>query len=411
MLSRLSPIALIADSLKNNAQKTVTEKYWKCIINPDLFLYHRCKQDIRESGRLKIIEKNLRQCFVKVVPSSDDDLWHLYNIIYRGDEVYAYSSRAIKSDEEYSRPKSAERFSAFMGVTVESVSWDKFLGRLRVHGLICHAPDIIPTGAHHTLNIALNQPLTIVKKEWPKHLLDRITKASKTEKTLLILSIDDESFAIAETKQYGVEIKIEEHVKLPGKLEADKRVNATRQYFRRALDSLNQLWSTTHNPIMIVGVGFIKNDFRNFVTDEAPEMSKSIIDVKSVNNGGIAGIYEALRSGVLLKASHQLRIVDETEIMEETLKRLGKGNATVTYGLDQVEKAAKMSAVEKMIIADILLRDAEEDQRLHLEDLMREVEQRRGTVTVISTEHEAGSKLLALGGIAALLRFPLYNND
>lgn len=359
---------------------------------------------------MKTIEKNLRQCFVKVVPSSDDDLWHLYNIIYKGDEVYAYSSRAIKSDEEYSRPKSAERVSAFMGVTVESVSWDKFLGRLRVHGLICHAPDIIPTGAHHTLNIALDQPLTIVKKEWPKHLLDRITKASRTEKTLLILSIDDESFAIAETKQYGVEIKIEEHVKLPGKLEADKRTNATRQYFHRALDSLNQRWSTTHNPIMIIGVGFIKNDFRNFVTDEAPEMSKSIVDVKSVNNGGIAGIYEALRSGVLLKASHQLRIVDETEAMEEALKRLGKGDATVTYGIDQVEKAAKMSAVEKMIIADILLRDAEEDQRLHLEDLMREVEQKRGNVTVISTEHEAGSKLLALGGIAALLRFPLYDS-
>jgi stalled ribosome rescue protein Dom34 len=29
-------------------------------------------------------------------------------------------------------------------------------------------------------------------------------------------------------------------------------------------------------------------------------------------------------------------------------------------------------------------------------------------VTVVSTEHEAGSKLLALGGIAALLRFPIY---
>ena len=121
---------------------------------------------------MKITEKNLNQGFVKVVPDSPDDLWHLYNVIYKGDEVYAYTSRAIKSDTSSSRPKSAERFSVFMGVTVESVSWDKFLGKLRVHGLICHAPDIIPTGAHHTISIALNQPVTIVKKEWPKHLLD-----------------------------------------------------------------------------------------------------------------------------------------------------------------------------------------------------------------------------------------------
>ncbi|MCX6643719.1 MAG: hypothetical protein NT043_00715, partial [Candidatus Bathyarchaeota archaeon] len=242
---------------------------------------------------MKIIEKNLGQGFVKVVPGSPDDLWHLYNVIYKGDEAYAYTSRAIKNDTETSRPKSAERVSAFIGVTVESVSWDKFLGKLRVHGLICHAPDIIPTGAHHTLSIALNQPLTIVKKEWPKHLLDRLERASETEKPMLIISIDDEGFAIAETKQYGVEIKVEERMRLPGKHEADKRVEATKAYFRRVLNSLQQLWAQNRSPIVIIGAGFVKNDFVRFLSEEAQEMSKAVADVKSVNNGGTAGVYEA----------------------------------------------------------------------------------------------------------------------
>ncbi len=357
---------------------------------------------------MKIIEKNLDRDFIKVVPDSQDDLWHLYNSIYKGDEVYAYSSRAIKTDQEYSRPKSAERVSAFMGVKVESVSWDKFLGKLRVHGLICHAPEIIPTGAHHTLNIALNQPLTIVKREWPKHIVDRLTRASETEKALLILAIDDEGFAIAETKQYGVEMKVEERVKLPGKLEAEKRSAVMKDYFNRALNSLSQLWAAQHNLIVIVGVGFVKNDFAKFVADNAGDLAKAVVDVKSVNNGGVSGIYEALRSGVLLKAAAQLRIVDETETMEEAMKRLGKGEATVTYGLGAVEQAVQVCAVEKLIVADTMLRESEEEQRLHLETLMRAVEQRRGSVAVVSTEHEAGAKLLALGGIVALLRFPVY---
>ncbi|MCJ7558998.1 mRNA surveillance protein pelota [Candidatus Bathyarchaeota archaeon] len=357
---------------------------------------------------MKITEKNREKGFVKVVPDSFDDLWHLYNVIYKGDEVYAYTSRVIKSVQEYSRPKSGERVSAFMGVTVESVTWDKFLGKLRVHGIICHAPDIIPTGAHHTLNISLNQPLTIVKKDWPKHLVDRLTRASETEKPMLILAIDDEGFAIAETKQYGVEIKVEERMKLPGKLEAEKRSAATKEYFNRTLKSLSQLWSPKRSPIVILGVGFIKNDFAKFLSDEDSDVSKSVVDVKSVNNGGVAGIYEALRSGVLLKAAKQLRIVDETETMEEVMKRLGKGEATITYGLTEVEGAVKMGAVEKLVLADTMLRESQEEQRLHLEELMREVEQRRGSVTVVSTEHEAGAKLLALGGIAALLRFPVY---
>jgi protein pelota len=359
---------------------------------------------------VKIIEKNVSQGFVKVVPDSPDDLWHLYNVIYSGDEVYAYSSRAIKTDTEGSRPKSGERFSAFMGVKVISVGWDKFLGKLRVHGTICHAPDIVPTGAHHTISVALNQPVTIVKKEWPKHLLDRIVRASETEKPLLIISIDDEGFAIAETKQYGVEIRVEERMRLPGKHEADKRVEATKAYFKRALNSLSQLWIHNHSLIVVIGVGFVKGDFVSYLSEEAKEMSKSIVDVKSVNNGGTSGIYEALRSGLLLKASHQLRIVDETETMEEVMKRLGKGEGTVTYGLEAVENAIMMGAVEKLVVADTTLRDAEETKRLKLEELMHQVEKRNASVTVVSTEHEAGAKLIALGGIAALLRFQIYQN-
>jgi protein pelota len=334
----------------------------------------------------------------------------LYNVIYKGDEVYAYSSRAIKSDQEYSRPKSGERVSAFMGVTVEYVLWDRFLGKLRVHGLIIHAPDIIPTGAHHTLSIVLNQPLTIVKKEWPKHLLDRLTRASRTEKPIIILAIDDEGFAIAETKQYGVDIKVEERVKLPGKLEADKRKAATKDYFKRAVNSLNQFWSTSHSPIVIVGVDFVKNNFAKFLSDEATDMAKMVVDVKSVNNGGVSGIYEALRSGVLLRTAKQMRVVYETEVMEEVMKRLGKGEGTVTYGVEAVENAVGMGAVEKLVLADTLLRESGDEQRFHLEKLMQEAEQRRGSITVVSTEHEAGAKLLALSGIAALLRFPIHGD-
>jgi protein pelota len=360
---------------------------------------------------LKIIETNLRQGFIKVVPDSQDDFWHLYNIILKGDEVYAYTSRAIKSDSEANRPKSAERFSAFMGVRVESVTWDKFLGRLRVHGIIIHAPDIIPEGAHHTINVSINHPITIVKSTWQKHHLDRLKRASEAEKSLLIVAIDDEGYALVETKQYGIEIKVEERVKLPGKNEADKRQGATNEYYKRVLASLNQLWSQSHNSIVILGTGFVKNDFASYMKENAGEMAKALTDVKSVNNGGVAGIYEALRSGVLLKSTHKMRVADETEVMEEAMKRLGKGEGTITYGLDEVERAAQIGAIEKLILADSLLRESDDETRLRIEKILDEVEHRAGAVTVVSTEHEAGSKLLALGGVAALLRFPLFRGS
>jgi protein pelota len=357
---------------------------------------------------LRILEINLKKGFAKVIPDSSDDFWHLYNVIYRNDEVFAYTTREVKPDEKYARPGRGERVSVFLGVKVEEVAWDKLLGRLRVHGTITEAPDNIPVGAHHTLSIALNTPLTIVKDKWPKHQVDRLQRAARTsEKPIVIISIDDEGFAIATTAQYGVEVKLEERIRLPGKLEAEKRGNALNEYFTKTVDSLRRVWTEGRNPIVVIGVGFVKNDFARFLQNEAPDIAKSVADVKSVNNGGVVGIHEALRSGVLLKTFKQMRIAEESEIIEEVLKRLGKSEATVTYGLDEVGKVARSGAVEKLVLADTALRESSDEKRLAMEGIMKEVEQKGGSVVIISTEHEAGVKLLALGGAAAILRFAI----
>jgi len=357
---------------------------------------------------LKILEINLKKDFVKVVPETMDDFWHLYNVIYKNDEVYAYTTREIKPDEKYARPKRGERVSVFLGVRVEDVAWDRFLGKLRIHGTICEAPETVPTGAHHSLSIALNTPLTIVKKKWADHQIGRLQRARQTsEKPIIIVALDDEGYAIATTAQYGLEIKIEERVKLPGKLETEKRSAATNEYFKRITSNLRQTMAATPSPVVIIGVGFVKNDFVRFLQNEAKDLAKSVVDTKSVNSGGAAGIYEALRSGVLLTAMKRLRVVEETGIIEEILKRLGKGEAAVTYGFEDVEKATKMGAVERLVLADTMLRESSDEMRLRNEGLMREVEQKGGQVIVVSTEHEAGTKLLSLSGVAALLRFAI----
>jgi len=174
------------------------------------------------------------------------------------------------------------------------------------------------------------------------------------------------------------------------------------------LASLRMVWTAEPSPIVIIGVGYVKNDFASFLRNEAGDLVDQVADVKSVNNGGLAGINEALRSGILQTTMKRLRIVEETEVMEEVLKRLGKGEPKVAYGTEQVERAAKQGAVEKLLVADSVLRESSDEERLHVEDIMRAVEQRDGSTIVVSTEHEAGAKLVALGGLASILRFPIY---
>jgi len=358
---------------------------------------------------LKILEKRLKKGFVKVVPESLDDLWHLYNIIYPGDEVYARTTRVVKVEELYARPKEGRRVSVFLGVRVEKVFWDKSLNRLRVHGVIFEVPeDIGGRGTHHTLNVVIDKPLTIVKTQWLKHQEDRLDRASQVEAPLVtVMSIDDEEYCVAILRQYGVEVKAEKRTRLPGKLEADKRDEAIKSFFKSALQALQETWTNVRSPVVILGPGFVKNDFAKYVREKAADIADAIADVKGVNSAGLAGIQEALRSGVLAKTLKNIRIAEETRLVEELLEKLGRSTTDVTYGMSEVSRATEYGAVERLLIADTMLREASDQDRTIMESVMRNAEAKGGQVTVISTEHEAGAKLQGLGGVAALLRFAI----
>jgi len=357
---------------------------------------------------LKILDMKLKKDFVKVLPQSLDDLWHLYNIIYQGDQVYAKTTREIKIQEEYARPQQGRRVSVFLGLHVERVLWDKSLNRLRVHGIINDVPeDVGGKGSHHTLNVVVGQPLTIIKSRWLKHQIDRLERASRVETPLVLASIDDEEFAVAVLRQYGLEVKVEKRIRLPGKLEAEKRDEALKGYYKEALHALRETWASLNCPIVILGLGFVKNGFAKYIQDVAKDVAAAVADIKSVNSSGVAGINEALRSGVLTKTLKHARMAEETRLVEEVLARLGKGTTDVAYGLDEVAKATQYGAVEKLLLTDTMLRESTDEKRIELEKIMREVEEKAGQITVVSTEHEAGAKLQGLGGIAALLRFPI----
>ena len=358
---------------------------------------------------LKIFRLDLKKGFAKVMPESLDDLWHLYNIIHEKDEVYARTTRQTKPDDQYARPTKAKRVSVNLGIHVEKLYWDRVLNRPRINGIVCEAPEKLSiTGSRHTINVTVNKPVTIVKKQWQKHELDRLKRASRiTASPLTIISMDDEEYCVAILRQYGIESKMGERIKLPGKFEDEKRSKEKQLFFNRALKSLRDVWAPISSPIVVIGPGFIKDDFVDYVKKEAKDVAASIVGIKRVNSAGLSGIQESLRAGILSNILQNLRVADEMNVMEEFLARLGKGKQDVTYGYEEVEKATNYGAVEKLLVADSTLRETTEEKRTALERLMKNVEDARGEIMVISTENEAGTKLLSLGGIVAFLRYAL----
>ncbi|MBS7656757.1 MAG: mRNA surveillance protein pelota [Candidatus Bathyarchaeia archaeon] len=357
---------------------------------------------------MRILRSDVKHGTVVVLPEVLDDFWVLYNVIKKGDRVYTNTSREVRLGDRYDRPEKGKRISVFLGISAESVTWDRYLNRLRVHGIICEAPEDVGAGSHHTLNVTLNKPLTIVKDNWMKYELDQLKKATETgAPPVSVIVVDDEGYCLAVLRGFGFDVKAEETVSLPGKQSADERTKTLQEMFKSAARAIESLDSEFRQSIVVLGVGFIKNEFVRFLENSKPELRKAVVDVKSVNNSGKAGIDEALRSGILNKALKNVRIAEEAEAVEKILERLGKEQATATYGLTEVVKANNIGAVDQLLLTDRKLREASDEERRVLESLMREVEDKRGKVVIISTEHEAGTKLSSLGGIAALLRFPI----
>lgn len=361
---------------------------------------------------MKILEKDYKHGKVTVLPEFLDDLWSLYNIIQKGDLAYARTTREIRLSERYERPEKGRRISVVLGLKVERVLWDKSLNRLRIHGIICDAPDDIGAlGSHHTLNVTLNTPLTIIKEHWLNHHIEQLEyAASRKTPPIIIISIDDEGYCIAILRGFGLDIIAEEEVRLPGKYMEDERSRILNSMFKAALTALKNLISSVDGPLIVIGLGFIKDDFIRFLKENDPNIHDKIIDIKSVNSSGKAGIYEAMRSGILSKAIKRARIIEEASAVEEVLKRLGMGRGDVAYGLSEVEKASSLGAIEEILVTDEKLRESSKEDMVTLENLMRNVESMNGRVRIISVEHEAGAKLKSLGGVAALLRFPIKTN-
>ncbi len=122
--------------------------------------------------------------------------------------------------------------------------------------------------------------------------------------------------------------------------------------------------------------------------------------MESAGCGGRPGIQEVLKRGALERIAQDARVGVETRLVEELFRGISK-ETLASYGIKEVERAAEIGAVKDLLVTYTFLQKYSPDR------LLESVKKRGGRVMVISPEHEAGERLDAIGGIGALLRFPV----
>jgi protein pelota len=140
----------------------------------------------------------------------------------------------------------------------------------------------------------------------------------------------------------------------------------------------------------------------NHIRERDPAAAAKIV-LENCSYGGLEGIREALRRDIVEKISHEGYAQQERLLLEEVYRRLGSSEGLISYGSEQVKKAAEYGAVDTLIAANSLLTN--EGKRSQVEDIMQEVESKGGRVKIIGDDDEALERLNSLGGLAATLRY------
>ena len=351
---------------------------------------------------MQIKNQDKKQGLIEVIPENLDDLWHLSHIVEEGDYVSTLTTRRIQdNDSGKTRSDRGVKKTFFLGIRVEKINFHKYTGMLRFTGIIESGPeDLIPLGSHHTINVQINNSIKI-QKTWNKWSLDRLKQAVDYSKrpTEIIVAIEDNTTDLGIIKQYGLEYIGPITGDISGKRNIDKnRQNKITEYYEEITKTIQQF--TNISKLIIVGPGFTKNGYYNFLEEKYPDMAKKSV-LESTGSGGHAGIQEVLKNGLIENLSKDAKIAKEISTVNKLLEKIGKTSNMVTYGKKQVKNATDMGATEKLLVLDELVRQKD------IQKIMNNAENMGGKVEIISSQHDGGKQLEALGSIAAFLRYPI----
>ena len=345
---------------------------------------------------MKVLFKDLKHGEIKLVPENLDDIWHLYNIIEENDLVRAVTFRTDEQKDDKKRSKKAEKKRMKLGIRVSEVKFHEFSDRLRIHGIIEEGPQDL--GSFHTLNIDADkmEPITIIKEKWKDYQLKRIDEAVKqrNQPILVFVSLDEDNATVAILRQSGIQWIADIDSKRSGKMYESK--DTQNEYFSEILQVVKTN-KTQASPLIIVGPGFTKEHFLKYGKEKEPNLFEKTF-IHATGHSGMNGIQEAIKTGIVKQITKENRVVLETMIVEKLFEEIKK-NGLVTYGPEEVKNAVQQGAVEKLIIADKIVRTPQG------EELLRAAKENNSDFIIVNTMNEAGKKLEGIGGVAALLRF------
>ncbi|MDX1798233.1 MAG: mRNA surveillance protein pelota, partial [Candidatus Lokiarchaeia archaeon] len=317
---------------------------------------------------MKILNLDQKRGEITVKTESLNDLWSLYNIINKDDEVSSLTQRRVVLKEG----TSGERKLMKLRLKVESVSFHEFSNRLRIKGKILEGPeDYVSFGTYHTFNIEVSQKLSIIKDKWTKNELSRLKESSRfdTNFITLIIAIETGLATIAIITNFSHNRISTIRKNIPGKRYKQTYRNTALQEFYTDIQKIviENIKNTDINLIVVCGPGNIKDNFIKFLKNTAGFDFKGKIETCHASSGTESAIKETLKSNKLAKFKDKIKILEEAEKIENVMTYFATNPDLIVIGIDEVSFASEKGAIKELLIADILIRGSSREKKLTIE--------------------------------------------
>ena len=309
-----------------------------------------------------------------------------------------------------------ERVKMTLTLSVEEVHFQdsEVDQRLRIKGRIQDGPlELISLGSMHTFNIEKGNVLTIIKPEWSKYHYKVLNECKKAidRPTIGVIAIERGIATIGTIDNFKLHVIAKETTELPGKMAYVKqRDSAEKKFYNRVLGLIQHQLNTKVEVLVIGGPSHTKDYFHNYLLENWPHNEKKIY-IENISTGTVAGLYELINKEIINRLATEYTIIKEAKYIAEFELRLATDPDRIGYGLEQVTQLLEQSAVDVLLISDMLVRSREMTIKPLIDHIMDLIDNTRANFIIIEHTSENGKKIDTFGKIIALLRYAVYRED
>lgn len=370
--------------------------------------------------------EDLGEDAVQLLPTEPEDMWHANNLIAVDDVVRAHAVRKVHK-ETATGSSATERIHTDLTITVTSTFFDPAASALHVSGRVVNANAYVSAGQYHTLDLELNRQFTL----WKKHGWDSVAIQTLRD----ALNQDRDGAIAAVVMQEGIaniclitefQTLVKQRVTSPmgnSKAGSSKEDKATQRFFDKTLSTLLRAIDFSQpRPLLLASPGYVANNFKQYIAEEGARLAdKKLINLaKNVvithsSSGNVFSLNEVLKSREVLALMKERKSTSETKYMDDLSDRLRKEDGRAWYGVKTVAKAVNEGAVGRgggvLLVNNNLFRSQDIATRQRYVALVDKVKEDGGEARILSSDHESGKRLEGLGGIAAILTYPIFDLD